>query len=231
MSITKWILKNGPGSIGRKAKELTSFFTEGSSSSDKLTSDRFLTHAALLKSRMVNANKAVHDDVTLVVTKSHGCLALQVFIFLLEEVETFKVLTSNEKLANDSMQVIYEVVKAHAKSDIKFSYQEFERHAFEYLLYRKCKQICTPDRYDINNLCYKIVTVDPTGAFEKVFDTYKAAADHYEMQAFFTEADEILSFYELYTDQYVFIHDCTSQEYRRKMLSNILNFKGKLHMS
>lgn len=135
MGFTKWLFKNGPGSIGSTAKTWSKVYLEALSYDNSIESKKAaFAHTFMLytvsNQRIRKYNPSNVEDV---LKNSNMCLALFIFILICEIPSLYDQITSNKETQDLSFEVIYECVFEIAPQQINGNFEDFKYCAQDFL--------------------------------------------------------------------------------------------------
>src|SRR5260221_2704382 len=120
MGFSKWLIKNGPGSIGSTAnfysKNYLLAISNGVLDRDEIV---FALTIQFQKEQKFFGNQNLSNPKD-IVNDSQGCLALLIFCFICEDIKQAKA-TSNQENFDNVTDVIYECVEVKAPEAITLS--------------------------------------------------------------------------------------------------------------
>jgi hypothetical protein len=137
MGFTKWMFKNGPGSIGSTAKTWTKIYLDHISgvvgNKEEIRTAGFY-HVVILYEisykRYQQYNSTPHDQL---VNRCGGSLALLMWLLICEIPANINALKANKKNSEIAVEVIYECVKELAPQEVLINFATFREDALEYL--------------------------------------------------------------------------------------------------
>jgi hypothetical protein len=137
MGFTKWLFKNGPGSIGSTAKTWSKVYLDALSNDRSIDAKKVaFAHTFMLytvANQRVRKYKA--SDIEDVIKNSNMCLALFIFILICEIPSLYDQITSNKETQDLSFEVVYECVQEIAPSQIGGNFDSFKYSAQSFLMW------------------------------------------------------------------------------------------------
>ena len=135
MGFTKWLFKNGPGSIGSTARIWSKVYLEALAKDNSIEAKKaafaytFMLYT-VSNLRVRKYNPSEFEDVF---KNSNMCLALFIFILICDIPALYDQITSNKETQDLSFEVIYECVNDIAHSQINGDYELFKYRAQDFL--------------------------------------------------------------------------------------------------
>jgi hypothetical protein len=235
MGFTKWLFKNGFGSIGSTAKTFTQMYIDTVSDiSEEDSKEGAFLHVII---SYAIANRQIRQynctDPTLLLDKSEGCLAMLMWILICDIPSNLKAILLDEKGFDTSVEVIYQCVMEKAPNEILMTPSIFKTRAFEYLDYRDNESRALQANNNIKELKYKTICIHkPSMDVEKKEDiSYEDAKKRFDNLTDYKSSEEFLVWTaEMNSDKYVFVHLCNNQLYKDNFNSSCKKLNGKVRI-
>ena len=135
MGFTKWLFKNGFGSIGGTARTFTQMYLDTISEiSEEDSKDGAFLHV-ITSYAIANRQFRQYNctDPTLLLDKSEGCLAMLMWVLICDIPSNLKAILLDKKGFDTSVEVIYQCVMEKAPREILMTPSQFKEKATEYL--------------------------------------------------------------------------------------------------
>ena len=231
MGLSKWLLKNGPGSIGSTAKIWAKSYLNAKS--------MLSTNAAKLQTILyfTNSMQTIHTynatEPYLLLYKSEFCLALLMWELNMEIPSNFMSIYNSLGrkqigIMLESMEAVYEKVKEVAPAEVMFKEDVYKMRCQEYLTYRINKLQITstlkPNYKTIYRVVFNAILYCDYEDFDNVKDAYDSYFDF--MKKINCHSIEIVFIAELNDDRYIFIHICNKRDYQSRQNEIFNKTKG-----
>lgn len=235
MGFTKWLFKNGFGSIGSTANTFTKMYLDTiSNSSDENTKDSAFLHVILSYSI---ANKRFREynctDPTLLLDKSERCLAMLMWVLICDVPTNIKAILLDKKGMDTSIEVIYQCVIEKAPNEIIMTPAQFKIKALEYLDYRDNEIKTLIANNNIKETKYKTVSIHKMSRDAAIKEDiiYNDAKERFIGLTDYKSSEEFLIWTaEMNSDKYVYVHLCNDQSYKVNFNSNCKKLSGKVRI-
>ena len=229
MGFTKWLFKNGFGSIGSTAKMYSKMYLDTIKAQVDITkNDAFLY---VINMHSLESRRFRHyysTDSELLIEKSEGCLAMLIWMLICELPSNLKAILLDRQSFEISSEVIYECVIKIAPSKVLMTPALFSLRAMQYLYYRdnEAKTLEANNNYKelkFRTVCIHKLTNDLIIKDDLSYSNSKKRFDELNLTK---NSDEFLIWSaEMNSNKYVFIHLCNSEsfkEYFNEYLKNLI---------
>ncbi len=235
MGFTKWLLKNGFGSIGSTATTFVKIYLNTISNlSEEESKDSAFLHVIISYSI---ANKKLRDynctDPTLLIDKSEGCLAMLMWVLMCDIPTNVKAILLDNNGINTSIEVIYQSVMEKAPNEIIMTPRQFKDKALEYLDYRDNEIKTLIANNNIKETKYKTVCIHKMSRDTAIKEdiTFNAAKERFNSLTDYHSSEEFMIWTaEMNSDKYVYIHLCTDELYKADFNKNCKKLSGKIRI-
>lgn len=235
MGFTKWLLKNGFGSIGSTANTFTKMYLDTVSEiSDEDFKDGAFLH--VITSYAI-ANKRFRQynctDPTLLLDKSECCLAMLMWVLICDIPSNLKAIILDKKGIDTSIEVIYQCVMEKAPNEILMTPSQFKAKAIEYLDYRDNEAKALQANNNIKATKFKTVCIHKLSMDVEIKEDiiYNNAKERFISLIDYKSSEEFLVWTaEMNSDKYVYVHLCNDQSYKVNFNSNCKKLSGKVRI-
>ena len=235
MGFTKWLFKNGFGSIGSTARTFTQMYLETVSEiSEEDSKDGAFLHV-ITSYAIANRQFRQYNgtDPTLLMDKSEGCLAMLMWVLICDIPSNLKAILLDKKGFDTSVEVIYQCVMEKAPREILMTPSQFKEKALEYLDYRDNEAKTLQANNNIKATKYKTACLNKLYGYVDIEEdiTYKDAKERFTDLTDYKSSEQFLIWTaEMNSDKYVYVHLCNERKYKENFNRSCKNLSGKVRI-
>ncbi len=235
MGFTKWLFKNGFGSIGGTARTFTQMYLDTISEiSEEDSKDGAFLHV-ITSYAIANRQFRQYNctDPTLLLDKSEGCLAMLMWVLICDIPSNLKAILLDKKGFDTSVEVIYQCVMEKAPREILMTPSQFKEKATEYLDYRDNEAKTLQANNNIKAIKYKTACINKLYGYVDIEEdiTFKDAKERFTDLTDYKSSEQFLIWTaEMNSDKYVYVHLCNEQKYKENFNHSCKNLSGKVRI-
>lgn len=233
MGFTKWLLKNGVGSIGNTTKTWTKIY---------LDTIKDLGHGGKKEASYIHvimsytlANQKVREfystDPTLLLDKSDGCLAMLMWTLICEIPSNINAILSDAKHFDNSSDVIYQCVMELAPHEILMTPSQYRVMALEYLNYRDNVARALKSNNNIVETKYRTAVINRLDRQTEVYNNqfFNDAKDRFlSLTMDYTAEEYSIWTIEMNSNKYVYVHFSNDNSLKLNLNISAKQLSGKI---
>ena len=241
MGFTKWILKNGPGSIGKTTKTCIQAYKDALKNQNekddevKIASFTHVIAVYTLSTKLVQ-NDYYPTDSDLLLEASRGCLAMLCWVLICDDFKIVQAIWGSQKHFDVSTETVYETTVENSRSSIRMTYPEFRVHALAYIYYRVDANNYSTDNSGLIavSVWYKTALINKHTREIEVFknELLVDAKEQFDnLNEDYSPSIYIIWTIEVNNDKYKYVHYCNDKSYKDDINQHIRQTNGAFKFS